>query len=561
MGNHISFDEGSQNDQFLATGQPIPTLDNNEDPQQNLFTFDELSFDSRFEGGNLMSADKVGPGQYNLWTAPDCYKTEYETKQRIAFHFKVVNVNLQGFPTRTFTFKIMNMSKIQYKNYKEGMVPVYMSACNNNTWQYLPSPLTELNVVDGNTMEISFQYTFNLLDSQKGVFFAFTFPYTYTDNLNFVDYIERTYATHPSIYFHRELLTYSPGGRRLDLITITAHDSYSLNPGPPFLLEPFLPDLFPTHPRQLNEVPTLRNRNIHRPFLFKNKGYILLSARVHANESPANFILQGFILSLLNTQDPVSQALLKNFVFVIIPMLNPDGVAKGHYRSDLKGRDMNRAYDKALSSPQDLPGPYAVMQIAKCLASDKKLTMYIDLHAHSQINSGFILGTHHEDPEIMTEMRLFGRMLDIYSANFDFNSCSFGTKKECEDPLKAGIAKTAVRNATGIVHSYTMETSYHKSMKDPYRYSPQHNPAQDLNKTVSKRLGIAEFIELGESIRHAMLEVLLRTHPLSILPRTWYGDVQNVRNKIYENISENKDLIEKRQGPEDQQKLEGQFTM
>jgi len=546
MGNYIAYEQSIQNSGAYFNAEPHH-IDpkSSENPQHNLFNFDEISLDSRFEGGNLMYADKVAPGEYNLWITPDCFKTQYETSKRVSFYFKAGNVNLQGFPSRTITFRIMNMDVLEYKNYQEGMVPVYLSQTNNNIWQYIPSNLTELNKISDKTIEVSFQFTFNSTDSQKGVFFAFTFPYTYSDSQRFIDQMEKTYALNPSIYFHRELLTYSHEGRRIDLLTITGHDNYSQNPQAPYILEPMLPGLFPTHVFPLTEPPTLSNRNIHRPYVFRNKGYILLSARVHAAESPANFMLQSFIVNLLKPNDPVSQVLLQNFVFVIVPMINPDGVTRGHYRTDLKGRDLNRTYDKAISMQDEFPGPYAIMQLAKSFSTDKRLAMYIDFHAHSGKDSGFLLGAYHHDPDTMAEIRLFARLFDMYSKNFDFNCCEFGSPEEAQDPNMAGIAKMAVRNLTGIVHSYTLEAGYHKSTKDFYRYSPQHNLTQDLGKAISRRVGIAEFFEMGDTIRHAMLETLIRFHPNSILPNTWYGDLNSLRTKIYQNLIQSQELRDK----------------
>lgn len=86
MGNLLS--QASQ-----PTSSPEPNLN----PQQGLWEFDELSIDSRFDTGTLMMADQISSAWYNLWVAPDCYQTQYESTQRsVCFHFKtVVKVPIQ----------------------------------------------------------------------------------------------------------------------------------------------------------------------------------------------------------------------------------------------------------------------------------------------------------------------------------------------------------------------------------------------------------------------------------------------------------------------------------
>ena len=59
MGNYLSQEENLQSAKLNPGSQPTSTHTTQENPQQNLFAFDELSFDSRYEGGNLMYADKV----------------------------------------------------------------------------------------------------------------------------------------------------------------------------------------------------------------------------------------------------------------------------------------------------------------------------------------------------------------------------------------------------------------------------------------------------------------------------------------------------------------------
>jgi murein tripeptide amidase MpaA len=52
----------------------------------------------------------------------------------------------------------------------------------------------------------------------------------------------------------------------------------------------------------------------------------------------------GMIKFLLNGKDLRAYLLRKLFVFMIVPMLNPDGVFEGNYRMDMSGRNLNRLY-------------------------------------------------------------------------------------------------------------------------------------------------------------------------------------------------------------------------
>jgi murein tripeptide amidase MpaA len=68
---------------------------------------------------------------------------------------------------------------------------------------------------------------------------------------------------------------------------------------------------------------------------------IVITSRVHPGESNASFIVEG-ILNYLVSDDDDARYLRNNFVFKIIPMLNPDGVIIGNYRTSLSGLDLNR---------------------------------------------------------------------------------------------------------------------------------------------------------------------------------------------------------------------------
>ena len=73
----------------------------------------------------------------------------------------------------------------------------------------------------------------------------------------------------------------------------------------------------------------------------RRKG-VVLTARVHPGESVGSWMMKGALDFLTSTDLPEAEILRQNFVFKVIPMLNPDGVIVGNYRCSLSGLDLNR---------------------------------------------------------------------------------------------------------------------------------------------------------------------------------------------------------------------------
>lgn len=146
------------------------------------------------------------------------------------------------------------------------------------------------------------------------------------------------------IYYYRELLTQSVEGRRIDLITITSYH------GIQEAREERLPGLFPDKLRR-------------RSHSFADKKFIFVSSRVHPGETPASFVLNGFMRLLLDKKSVIAATLRKLYVFKIVPFLNPDGVHNGAYRSDTLGHNLNRMYTNPDADRH--PSIYAVRKLLR----------------------------------------------------------------------------------------------------------------------------------------------------------------------------------------------------
>ena len=145
----------------------------------------------------------------------------------------------------------------------------------------------------------TFTYTFEHDDDS--VFFSYCYPYTYTDMQNEISEIEKDPIR--SNFVQRQTLCKTLAGVDCQLLTITS--------------------------------------SIKKEKLKKG---VCITARVHPGETVGSFMMRGVINFLTDPINPESAILRDNFVFKIIPMLNPDGVVNGNYRCSLAGCDLNRRW-------------------------------------------------------------------------------------------------------------------------------------------------------------------------------------------------------------------------
>ncbi|XP_057679243.1 cytosolic carboxypeptidase-like protein 5 isoform X2 [Corythoichthys intestinalis] len=332
--------------------------------------FGNIVFSSKFDSGNLARVEKVrcAPNTYNestpaggaasnvpdyefnVWTQPDCAGTEYENGNRSWFYFSVHGTA----PGKLLKINVMNMNN-QRKLYNQGMAPLVRTLPGKNKWERIRDrPITD---IVHNQFLLSF--THHLLDIRGATtFFAFCFPFSYVECQEMLQRLDESHleaaengpASAPSaVYYRRELLCRSLDGNRVDLLTVTNCSGIRED------REHRLPHLFP-------------DVDMPRPHRFDNKKVFFLSSRVHPGETPSSFVFNGFLDFILREDDPRAHMLRNMFVFKLIPMLNPDGVVRGHYRTDSRGVNLNRQYLNP--SPELHPSIYAA----------KALLQYHHLH-------------------------------------------------------------------------------------------------------------------------------------------------------------------------------------
>ena len=98
------------------------------------------------------------------------------------------------------------------------------------------------------------------------------------------------------------------------------------------------------------------------------------------------------VLMFITGDSPEAQELRKTYIFMLVPMLNPDGVINGNYRTSLIGKDLNRQWLKP--SESTMPTVHHLKKLLHRLGTDKESTLeiYCDLHGHSRKKNIFFYG-------------------------------------------------------------------------------------------------------------------------------------------------------------------------
>ncbi|XP_006622667.1 cytosolic carboxypeptidase 6 [Apis dorsata] len=377
-----------------------------------------ICFDASFETGNLGRVDLISEFEYDLFIRPDTCNP----RLRMWFNFTVDNVKAD----QRVIFNIVNISK-SANLFRNGMTPLVKSS-SRSKWQRIPRDQVFYykSAQHQNHYILSFAFSF---DREEDVYqFALTYPYSYSRYLAHLDNL-CTRLT----YTKRETIATSIQKRKIELVTITSN---------------------------LDDVQD-RSRKV-----------VVVLARVYPGESPSSFVCQG-LMDFLVSSHPIAQVLRNYIVFKIVPMLNPDGVFLGNYRSTLIGADLNRSWNKI--SEWLHPALVAIKPILKNLDKNSltPLDCVLDLHAHTNATGIFVYGNTYDDVYRYERHIVLPKLLAQHVEDYEIGNTMYN-----QDPHKAGTARRYLCSILKEhVNCYSIEVSMYgynrKAMPGIFPYTEE----------------------------------------------------------------------------------------
>ncbi len=108
--------------------------------------------------------------------------------------------------------------------------------------------------------------------------------------------------------------------------------------------------------------------------------------RQHPGESMAGWFVEGLVETLCDDQDPVARSLMAAATLHIVPNMNPDGVFRGHLRTNAVGANLNREWRE----PSLERSPEVFHVVNRMTATG--VSMCFDAHGDEGLPYAFIAG-------------------------------------------------------------------------------------------------------------------------------------------------------------------------
>lgn len=201
------------------------------------------------------------------------------------------------------------------------------------------------------------------------------------------------------------------------------------------------------------------------------KKSIWVTARQHPGETMAEWLVEGMLNQLLDSDCPTAKALLDKANFYIVPNMNPDGSVRGHLRTNAVGANLNREW--LTPSLERSPEVYYVVNKMHQTGVD----LFYDVHGDEGLPYVFLAGCEgvpNYTDKMAQLQQMFVDALSLGSADFQ---TEFGYDKDEPGKANLTVATNWVANTFGCL-SNTLEMPFkdNANLADPFvGWSPERS--------------------------------------------------------------------------------------
>ena len=507
----------------------------------------EIKFSSNFESGNLRYAIKLNTHEYDLILRPetDCIRTYHW------FFFRVEITNIEKLKDKIIKFNIINLYKktvlfsekirilsyyndawsrdtfnIHYfingipcnvdiggdDNYKEdnNISPNNILNLEKNSSSNLDNILNNQNEgMKYHTLTFSFDVS-QITTKNKYIYFSYCYPYSFSQLDSYLS----------SLNNYKDILRFDEIGKSLEgnslhmLIITNFTDSF-------------------------DELA--------------NKKSIIFTARVHPGESNGSYVIQGVIEYLLSNE-PGAKNLRKNFIFKIVPMLNPDGVIRGNFRMNILGKDLNRMWDEP--SENICPTIFNTVKMIKKTLDSRDIYFFCDFHGHSNKHNFFLYSCKSKYEYLQLDENTIipnpqKYKLTFYELVFQFilnKENTFLDRFSCTNkinPSKTKTSRAILKNKFNVDFSYCLESSI-AAMKTkegntiPFTINTYKKIGKDFCNALNKLIDPKIFFSVLSTIRFSKNEKCSLYNKNKVKGKMLFLPyINNIGNNISNNINYN----------------------
>ncbi len=395
---------------------------------------DALSFESRFESGNLARAERIGPSEYVLYIREDINLVPSSCREKCYnqwFYFRVDGMQ----DMRSYTFHICNMYKAK-SLFQAGMHVLLRSPESDEWFRGGSSYIYKESTFYKKGSKIMYQLTFRICSLHSSLYVAAAQPYTYTDLCAALGMWQG--QDERAAFMKRRSLCKTLAGNAVEFLTITDPQTDCATTSAVF-------------PRTASHIPENK-----RP-------WIVVCGRVHPSECNSSWFVHGLIEFLTDPRNSLAEELRRQFVWLVIPMMNPDGVICGNSRCNLAGLDLNRCW--ANPSESTCPTIFHAKALLQRLCPLLTITLFLDVHGHSRKRGAFFYGNRRQQRSATGQLMPFAstpvghevklpQLFAACSSVFSLDDCSYTI-----DRSKMGTARYVIFNEFQLLNSFTLEIS------------------------------------------------------------------------------------------------------